>query len=296
MIRSIALVLFSAVCISASVAGQPDRAEVLEKAKAKFEKDVAKLEDTLIAGIDKSIAKAQSATNKPLLEKLTYERDMFVKIRLTPTAYSADTYLRQRAQAIAALNAVYHPAIAELTKAKKLSEAAAVEDELSDLVKASRGYGLALPDLESKPIFLIENKTSGLVIETMNKGGTGDLVLGAKVGKNKLSQCWRLERDEKGYYIHNCACANVIQIPGGSRAAGTMITTWGFDPRKESDARSVFQFNEVRREIAMECVLNGLILTATEKKLKGVSTTYVTQEKKEEPPTSAQLWTFIEAK
>jgi hypothetical protein len=296
MLRSIALVLFSAICISASVNAQSDRSEALEKAKAKFEKDIAKLEDTLITGLDKAIAKALSANNKPLHEKLSYERDVFVKVRITPTAYSASSYLQQRAQAIAALNAVYHPAISELTKAKKLSEAAAVEDELSALLKTCRGYGLALPDLESKPMFLIENKATGLVIETVNKNGTGETFLAPKVGKSKLNQCWRLERDERGFYIHTCAGTNVMEIPGGSRAVGIHVTTWGFDPKKETDAREVFQLNEIHRDIVLESAHNGLILTATEKKVKGVTTTYVTQEKKEETPTAEQLWTFIEAK
>ena len=206
---------------------------------------------------------------------------MFVKVRITPTAYTANSYLQQRAQAITALNAVYHPAISELTKAKKLSEAAAVEDELSALLKASRGYGLALPDLESKPMFLIENKANGLVIETANKTGTGELTLAPKVGRSRLNQCWRLERDERGFYIHTCAGTNVFEIPGGSKAAGVHVHTWGFDPKRESDARSVFQLNEIRRDIVLESAHNGLILTATEKKVKGVTTTYVTQETKE---------------
>ena len=194
MIRSILLLM--AIGLSGAIAGQPDRTEALEKAKNKFDKDVGKSEETLLAGIDKTLAKALNTSNKALHEKLTYEREMFVKLHFVPTAFPPETYLKQRAQAITALHAVYQPAITELTKAKKLAEAAAIEAELSELLKKSRGYGIAFPDLETKATFLIENKSSGLVIERVNNPNNQFLMpeiqMKAKAGKKNAAQCWSI--------------------------------------------------------------------------------------------------------
>jgi hypothetical protein len=298
MLRPVVLLLLPAFLLTGAVAAQPERTAALEKAKTKFEKDIAKCEETFLAGLDKTMVKALSKNDKPLHDKLTYERDQFVKFRTVPTAYPADTYLKQRNQAINALQAAYNPVITGLTKSKKLAEAAAIEDELCELLKSSRGYGLAIPDLSTKPIFLIENKALGLVIDTLNRTpGSEDLILTTKVvGKRKSSQCWQFEREEKGYVIRNLATERAFHIFSGGSDPGERVITWTSDPRREIEPHSLFLVTEVRREIVIERT-GDLIMTATEKKEKGVTNILVTQEKKEKDgPTPAQLWTLIEVK
>jgi hypothetical protein len=288
MIRSIVYLLLPFIFLTEAGALQPDQTAALEKAKAKFEKDIAKAEETLLAGIDKAILQAQKASNKALREKLTYERDLFTNAHIVPTAYPADGYLRQRNQAIALMQATYQLAIKELTKAKKLAEATAIEDSFGELLKAGRGYGLAFPDLEKPTTFLIENTNSGMVIDT----GPGNvLVLTPKTGKVIKSQYWQLEREDKGYLIRNVARGQWFRLGPGNN-----IQMWPVDRTKDSPLYALFRLNEVRHEIVIESSDNSLILTATEKKEKGVTIVYLTQEKKEEKPSPAQLWTLVEVK
>jgi hypothetical protein len=296
MIRSIALVLLVTSCLTGAVSAQPDKTAALEKAKDKFEKDVTKATETLLASIDKTVLQATKAGNKALKERLTYERPLFANQRLIPTAISTETYLQQRTNATAALLKVYQQAIAELTKAKKFDEAMALEDSLSEIVKASRGYGMAFPDLEKHPTLLIENKSTGLVIDTANKAAGGELMMTPKVGKGKPSQHWKLEREEKGFVIRNVLSGLCFDVNSGNRDAGTIVSIWPVDRNKETFINSLFLITEIRNEIVMECAVSSLILTVTEKKIKGVTNTYATQEKKEEKPLPSQLWTLVEVK
>jgi hypothetical protein len=298
MIRSIVLSLLAAVGLAGTIAAQqPDRTAILEKAKADFEKDVAKAEKTLLAGIDKTMLQATKTGNKALQEKLTYERDQFVTNHFVPTAFPAEDYLRQRSKATNSLLKLYQKEIIELTKVKKMAEATALEDSLNEMLKLSRGYGLAFPDLETQPIFLIENKKTGLVLDTLNKEGTGDLLLTKKpVGRPIKSQCWRLEREERGFVIRNVASGQGCDVYAGNRNAGTVVSTWPVDRKKATIINSLFRLTEIRHEIVIECAVNSLILTATEKKEKGVTTTCATQERKEEMPLATQLWTLTEVK
>jgi hypothetical protein len=280
-------------------AAQPDRTAALAKAKAKFEADISKAEDALIASLDKALTKAQASGNKAAAEKLAYERDAFNSQRLVPTAVPTTAYLRRRGQAITALEAAYLPAIKEFGKAKKDADAEALETALSDALKSARGYGLGVPNLEAHPVVLIEHKATGKVIETVNKGGTGELVLGAKVGKSKPSQCWLLEREEKGYVIRNVASRQGFHVPYSASGEGDGLVAWppNDQPSKEVLKGSLYQITDiVRREVVIHPAWNPLVLTATEKKVKGVTTYYITQEKKETPPLASQRWTLTEVK
>lgn len=298
MRRSLTLALFLFGSSALSLAGtQPDRTAALEKAKTKFETDIAKVEEALLKDIDKALKAAQATKNKQLTEKLTYEREQFVKHRLVPTAVPTAAYVRQRAQAIAALEAAYAPAIKELAKAKKDEEVEALETALNDLVKASRGYGLALSDLEARPVFVIENKATGLVVEPENKDGTGNLVLGPKVGKKKPSQCWQLEREEEKYVIRNVANRWGFHVTFARDNPGELLIAWPPEEQaKQTNKGSLFRIGDGRREVVLGLASNELALTATEKKQKGVTIYYVTQEKKEEKPTDKQRWVLTEAK
>jgi hypothetical protein len=298
MRRPIASVLFLFGISTVGLAGaQPGRTAALEKARTKFEADITKAEEALLASMDKALKVAQTAKDKPAVEKLTYEREQFVKQRLVPTTVPTLTYLKQRAQSIAALEAAYQPAIKDLLKAKKDEEVEALETALNDLVKSRRGYGRALPDLEGKPTFVIENKANGMVVETTDKNGRGELVLGSKVGKKKPNQCWQLEREEKGYIIRNVASRWGFHVPYSGSNPGAILTTWPpHEASKETIKGSLYKLAEVRNEIVITPAWNELVLSTTEKQVKGVTTTFVVQEKKDTSSPSKQRWVLTEAK
>ena len=291
------LFLATTAGLSGPAAGQ-DKSAALDKARTKFEAEVAKADEALVASLDKALAKAQGAGNKPMIEKLTYERELFVGKRIIPAAVPSTTYLKQRAQAVAALEAVYLPAIKELAKAKKEEEAEALEGALSDLLKSARGYGLALPALEGRPTLLIEHKGTGLVLESEVKDGLDRLVLAAKSAKRKPAQLWQLDREEKGVTIRNVAYGKSLSSFGrfeGSSGVGLSK----LDPQKEVPDRSLFQLSEVRREVVIASLSkgeSGSALTATDRKLKGVTVYDLVLDKSESPPTSGQLWVVTEVK
>jgi hypothetical protein len=287
------LVLFYPGLTGAKAAHQ-DRTAELEKAKTKFTKDIAKADEALQAKFDKAIAKAKDGGSKMVFEKLAYERELFTKDHIVPTALSSETYLQQRNQAITALQAVYKPAIADLTKAKKFDELAVVEDELCDLLKSARGYGLAFPNLETHPVFMIESLDSGEVIDTTGKG-VGQVVLTPKLGKRKPTQCWVLEREPKGFVIRSVESNHAFAFVGARRDAGATLGLWPVDLKKDVAADLQFKLIDVRREIIIES-FSGLVLTATEKKEKGITTIYITQQKQEEKVPPTQLWKLVEVK
>jgi hypothetical protein len=293
--RSSLLFLVPAAALAGSAAAQEKPAAVMERAKAKFEADMAKLDVTLLVGLDKAIA--AKTTDKATVQKLTYEREVFVKSRIVPATFPGGaTYARGRNAATTALEAAYLSAARELSRSKKADEAAAAEDALGELLKAARGYGIAVPDLEAKPVFVVESKAfPGQVIDTAEKG-SGALVLGAKVGRRKPTQCWQLEREDGGYVVRNLGSGYAFHVPAGSKTAGTGLVVWSSDKAKETSPSSLFRLDEVRRDVAFGSAFNGLVLTATERKEKGVTTVAVTQEKKEKAPPPAQLWTLVEAK
>jgi hypothetical protein len=290
------LFLLPAVWLAAPAAAQPDRTAALEKARTKFEADISKSEEALVASIDKALKAAQTAKDRTLADKLTYERDVFVKHRITPTAVpQAATYVKQRASSVTALEAAYRPAIKELIKAKKDEEADALETALNNMVKSARGYGLALPDLEGRA-FLIEHTPSGLVIETAYKGGRGELVLGPKVGKTKKDQCWLIEREEKGFVVRNVASGRVFHAWNMNAIAGQNLGVAVLERTSETPRASLFTFAEDQRDVVFSIVSNGLVLTAIEKKQKGVTNYGIVQAKKETPAPPSQRWTIVEAK
>ena len=298
MYRPIALVLVLSCVSAVGLSGaQPNKTAALEKARTKFEADITKAEEALLASMDKALKTAQTAKDKPAVEKLTYEREQFVKQRLVPTTVPTAAYLKQRAQSIAALEAAYQPALKELLKAKRDEEVEALTGALNESVRGARGYGRALPDLESKPVFLIENRANKQVVETTEKNGRGELVLRPKVGKKQPNQCWQLEREEKGYLIRNVANRWGFHVPYSGSDPGAILTAWPpHEPSKEALKGSVFKLTEVRNEIVIAPAWNELVLGTVEKQVKGVTTTFVVQEKKDATSPAKQRWILTEAK
>jgi hypothetical protein len=303
MIRSIVSSLVLGSGLAGTVDAQQDQA--LVNARKKFEEEIAKLDKSLVVKMEKASDAAKKNGDKALFQKLSYERQQFVTQHLVPT--EANTYLQDRSRATVAIMKVYQTAINKLTKEKKFQEAAAVEDVLDESLKSSRGYGLAFPDLDMnrKLMFMIENKESGLVVDTEHGDGRARLVLTPKEkgGKSKPTQCWRLEREEKGFAISNVKSDSYWHAPFDPAGAGALpgsfvdVESWRDKTTLEIGASSVYRFSSTRKEIVIEATLSDLILTATSKAVKGATTTFVTQEKKNDKmPTEAQIWKLIEIK
>jgi hypothetical protein len=289
-----ASVFLVTVWLTGSAEAEPDRTEALAKAKEKFEADISKGEDALVASIDKALKGATK--NKTLTEKLTYEREQFLTQRLVPTAVPTTTYLQKRTQAIAALEAAYNPAIKELDKVKKFAEAEALENVLNDAVKAARGYGLAIPAIEGQNTVFIENKATGQVIELGVRDSRTQPVLEPKASRIKPTQCWTIERDERGF---------VLQGKSGKESLVIGAYSSLFLAARDSSSGELpewvpFKFTEVRRSVVIgpssKKWSTGSVLTVTEQKVKGVTTYELTLEKQESPPTPNQLWVITQVK
>jgi hypothetical protein len=300
MIRSFTVLLLLTLCWTSVIAAPQDRAAILDKAKLKFENDMARADQALTATIDKALMQATKSGNKVLLEKLNYEKPLFLTQHLTPTAIPTESYLRERSKATTALMNVFQPAIKDLTKATKFEEAMAVEDLLNETLQAARGFGLAIPDFEAHPevVYMIENKAGSLVMDTEQDNGRGKPLLVPKTGKARPNQFWQLEREEKGFIIKNVKSKNYLYIINATYGGetGPILEQRTFDRKAETPAAFLFKLNSVRRELYFESLESGSVLQTMEKKIKGITTTYVTMDKKETAPSDKQIWKLIEVR
>jgi hypothetical protein len=287
-----------AVWVTAPVAGQdktpPDRTPALDKARVRFEADIARAEEQVLVSLEKALAK--SGGSKQFTEKLTYERDLFVAQRIPPTTILTGTYAKQRGQSIAALEAVYFPAIKELAKAEKTADAENLEAALSELVKGARGYGLALPALEGHPLLLIENKATGLLLDVEpGKGGPAKLIVSPKTLK-KATQQWYLDREEKGAVLRNAGTKTALgfdtKAGAGPESLARMVR---LDPTKDVPDAALFRLAETRRQLAVVWQ-DEAALSTSDRKLKGVTVTDVVFDKPDSPPSPRQMWVVTETK
>jgi hypothetical protein len=297
MSRSIVFGAVFVVFAIGSLAAQ-DKSSALEKAKTDFQKEIKRVDDNLLKYIDKTIVnetKKGKTGNKDLIDKLNYFRPLFISQHFAPPPFPDEYYQKQRtdyilarARATEALLKAYKPVLDKLRDDKKVVELEAHEDALDELLKASRGYGLAIPDLEKNPtqVYLIVNAEHDRVIEPIDTG----LALTPKLPKPKPSQCWQFEREERGFVIRNVGNGSAIHVSYNGDGAGLIVTTFPIDKTKDAPTSSVYRLNSIRREMVIERCEPELILTATEKKIKGTSIFYVTQEKKNDMPSKGQLW------
>lgn len=228
MLRSTGLVVAALVYWTGAAEAQPDRDELLKGAREKFEKDIKRIESNLLDRIDKELTKKTIDT--ALRGKLNYERPRFVTRQIVPTALPGATaaYLQERTKATNALREKYDGVIKELTKAKKLTEQEAIEDQLSELLTSSRGYGLAFPDVEAHPgPYLILNKELNLAVDIQMVSDRWHLVLTPRSkGADKRSQCWTLEHEEKGFAFWNVQNKQCFDLPNGNPRNGAFILTF----------------------------------------------------------------------
>lgn len=297
------LVLSSAFLVVAwaflAPAGLAEPPAALVKAKTKFEQDVAKTEEALLAGLDKALTAATKSGNKALGERIGYERDMFTKFRIVPSTFNATVYAKQRNAACDALEAAYAPVVRDMRKAKKEDEASALDKELSELLRAARGYGMALPELEPKVAVLIENKQSGTVLEGKN-GTRGERVLLApKVGKKQLAQCWYIEREEKGVVFRNVANGGVLTVSASFNKEGEQhFWTEKLEADKETPERSLVILTEHKREVVLRFASSreGRALGVSDRKVKGVTTYDLATVELANPPDNLNLWIVTPAR
>ncbi len=134
-----------------------------------------------------------------------------------------------------------------------------------------------------------------MVIDTQLEGRRWHLVLTPKPkgGMSKPSQRWRLEREEKGFTIWNVGNGECFDLVSGNGNPGSIILTYPQDRKKEITNNLVFRFTEIRHEIVIEPSSNDFALTPLDNMVKGVTTTYVAQNKKETPASATQLWKLV---
>jgi hypothetical protein len=313
MIRLIVLILPIALGLSGTLHAQTDKSEALDKAKERFKKEIARIEGEFLKNIDKIILNPKA--NKALVDKLTYERPLFVTDHLVPKGDASDifikqrlAYLQDRVKATKTLLDVFNPTIEHLKSKNvlKIAEAEALEDTLDELLKESRGYGLAFGrDLEANPgaMFIIENKEVQRVgdkevlrvIDITDIHGGPELVMMPKAGLQ--SQYWRFEREEKGFTIKNLKNNGSFNVPWSTKDIGAIMATFKLnESRIETPLNSLFKITSVRREVTIESICNELMLSMKVQMNKGVSTTFVVQDLKDKKIAPSFLWKLIEVK
>jgi hypothetical protein len=305
MLRSSRFVLAALACCAGPAAAQENRDELLKSAREKFVRDIKRIESNLLDRIDRELTK--KSTEKDLAGKLNYERPRFVTHHIVPTALpgATVTYLQDRTKATNALREKYDAVIKELVKAKKLTEQEAVEDELSELLKASRGYGLAFPDLEMHPgPYMIVNKELNLAIDyqPQKNDRTCQLVLSPRSkGAVKPGLCWAVERDERGFVFWNVESKQCFDLPFGKQDLGQQIYTFPRLKTEEFTPNQLFPVIEVRREFMIRTTTipsssDELVLTPFEKSEKGVVRSIVVQQQRFKVTSASQLWQLIPVK
>ncbi len=291
----VVLFVAAAVLVAGPVTGQ-DKTAALDKARTRFEAEIAKAEEALLSSLDKALAKVGG--NKQAAEKLTYERGLFVAQRVPPAAVPSAAYVKQRAQAIAALEGVYAPVIRDFAKMDKADEAEALESALSDLVKGARGYGLALPALENKPALVIEHKATGMILDVEVKNGSDKVVLSPKAGKRRVSQVWHLEREERGVVLRNVGSKELLTYDPRFGPEFQLRMTRPA-PTKDTPDECLFKLTEQRRLVAVVGAGRGDVpayLATADRKLKGVTFTDAVFEKADGSPKAGHWWVISEAK
>jgi serine/threonine protein kinase/cyclophilin family peptidyl-prolyl cis-trans isomerase len=101
----------------------------LDKARADYRAEVEKFRAQLLAGLDKAEDAARQAGNKQRVDQIKAERSSFEKDGTPPTVVSSKEYQQQMSKARTSLLAAYRVAVAEYTKARKDTEAAALQND-----------------------------------------------------------------------------------------------------------------------------------------------------------------------
>lgn len=291
----VVLFIASALVVAGPAPGQ-DKTAALDKARTRFEADIAKAEEALLASLDKALAKAGG--NKQQAEKLQYERELFVSQRVPPASVPSAAYVKQRAAAIAALEGAYMPVVREFAKADKAAEADALETALGELVKTARGYGIALPALEARPALVFEHKASGMILDVEDRSGFGKVLLSPKAGKRRVSQVWQIEREPRGVVIRNLGTKDVLSYDPRFGPDSQLRMTRP-NPNKDTPDECLFKLTEQRRLVAVGGAGRGdapAFLTTAERKLKGVTLTDAVFEKSDGAPKAGHWWVVTEAK
>lgn len=288
--RCIAFGIFSLV-LGTGIATADATEKELEQATARCEKAIAKAE----ADFRETLAKAASKSKDRAAQvKLTYQLERFEKLKDVQTIAQAREYWRAREAALADLARVYEPAIrarrsGKLHESSDLFDSAnLLERKQSELVKAARGFGLAVPDPEKEPIVVVRNVESGCVLEPTDPKGWSSRIEVNKYVRGKASQLWKLERGEEGISLKTAGGMH-LHVPAGSTADGEKLVLWRCDERPTSKS-FCWNVDESLREIVLLSALNGFALSSAEVAERGILKTYATQTKKAEKRIPSQVW------
>jgi hypothetical protein len=119
-----------------------------------------------------------------------------------------------------------------------------------------------------------------------------------KSGKSKPTQLWKLEREDKGFLLKNVKSKNYFTMSGtvGADDNAVVVELKTFDRKSETPASFIFKLNSIRHECTIEPIENDAALQPIDKKVKGVTTTFIAMDSKGRSPSAAQLWKLIETK
>ena len=204
-----------ALACGAAVA-QPDPIKAkLDKARAAYESELSAAEKSAGEAIDKAEAAIRKRGDKPALDKLKAERELF-ELTGVPPKYVPAAVTQKAVTARKTMEAAIAVAVKEYTRARLDAEAEATERELAHLKD--------VPPLRAR-YFLVVNKVSNLALAVeKEKGDQGTGLLQAKqTGAD--SQLWMLVPVAGGdsVLLRNRASGLVASV-GGQGDEGHRLT------------------------------------------------------------------------
>lgn len=281
-------VLAAAAAVAGSAPPEKDFKVIAEK----FEKAVKDAEVGLKANLEKAAAKAKDK-DKVAAAKIAYEAERFDKYRELPSSLSnkeSKDYLRARDAAVAALTFHYDTQIKALRAAKKTATADEFEHDFGRLLKAARGFGLAVPDPGPRPFVVIRAKDGDAVLEPLDPRKSGTKIALTKYVRGKQSQLWTMERGEDGLAFRAVLGNGLyLHVPGSSTTEGEQLMLYVPGDRPPN-VHYCWKADEQAREVILASSFNGLAMATKEVTEKGVLRTLLVQEKKPNVVPSAQVW------
>lgn len=217
MCRSIAgLLAVLALSVSAArlTANQDDPVKTkLDKAKAAFNAEFAKLERGLDDALEKAETAARKKGDKVALDRIKLERTTLelalVFPKSTPQAIS-----QKLSTARGTLESAYALAVKEYTKASKDDKAAEVQKELEQFKKAG-----IVPRY-----YTISNINSGLVLSAAKESADRAVALVQVKNTNKAYQQWSFvtTANPEIFFIKNRASGHFVNLAGALKDGGPL--------------------------------------------------------------------------
>jgi hypothetical protein len=119
--------------------------EQLDKARAAYQDEAARLRQALLDQLDKREEAARTDGNKKQVDEVKAQREAFADRGELPKMVPTDSYRQGLKSAVATLEVAYNAAIKDYTKASEDKKAQAVEDELKEFRKESESTSAKKP-------------------------------------------------------------------------------------------------------------------------------------------------------